>query len=187
MGQYYKACLITEDHIKVVRPDGWKMMEHSWYGNTAMKRIEKILYKNPCRVIWVGDYSQCAPFCWEYKQEDEEDINRDAEEEELDLLKREEDKEYLLINNFRKEYINMTKQEMNEELFQGRWNNVIHPLWLLCRAETEEAGGDYHSEVGVENIGRWCGDEIYVMEKDQATEELKYYDDMTDVYFFKEE
>ncbi|MBO7694881.1 MAG: hypothetical protein J6T10_19875 [Methanobrevibacter sp.] len=58
---------------------------------------------------------------------------------------------------------------------------------MLCRAETEEAGGDYHSEVGVENIGRWCGDEIYVMEKDQATEELKYYDDMTDVYFFKEE
>jgi hypothetical protein len=53
MGQYYKAALIREDEIKVISPSGWKMMEHCWYGNTDMKRVEKLLSEKKWRVIWV--------------------------------------------------------------------------------------------------------------------------------------
>lgn len=187
MGQYYKACLITENNIKVIRPDGRKMMEHSWYWNTAMKRIEKLLLWKPHRVVWVWDYSQCAPFVWTYQNEYEEHYGWEDKDEDLDLLNREEGKEYVLINNFRKEYINMTKQENNEDLFQGRWNNVIHPLWLLCRAETEEAGGDYHSDINQDLLWIWCGDEIWVSELTPEIEAtLENYEDKTDIYTFCE-
>jgi hypothetical protein len=53
MGQYYKVCLIKEDKIKVISPSGWKMMEHCWYGNHDMERIEKLLSEDKYKVMWI--------------------------------------------------------------------------------------------------------------------------------------
>ena len=53
MGQYYKACLINDNGIKIIRPSGWKMMEHCWYGNIGMERVEKLLNEEHYRVIWL--------------------------------------------------------------------------------------------------------------------------------------
>jgi hypothetical protein len=51
MGQYYKVALIQQQNVKVIQPDGWKLMEHSYYGNLSMKRIEYLLYKNTTQVM----------------------------------------------------------------------------------------------------------------------------------------
>ena len=187
MGQYYKACLINDNGIKIIRPSGWKMMEHCWYGNRGMERVEKLLNEEHYRVIWLWDYSPCAAFAWDSPLE-EEDLCYDDEYEEWYTLEHKADKIYYLINHTRKEYICMNKQEVNEELMDN-YKNVVHPLWLLCRADTEEAGWDYHSEINQDLLWIWCGDEINVLEaddyKDTSLQELGY-EDKTDVYFFKE-
>ena len=124
-----------------------------------MRRIEKLLAEEHYRVIWLWDYSQCAAFAWGSNLRPEKGWEDDYKEEEL--LKHEPDKIYYLVNHSRKEYINMNKQEVNKDL-EDAWHNVVHPLWLLCRAETEEAGGDYHSEINQDLLWLWCGNEISV-------------------------
>ena len=185
MGQYYKAMLLDKQWVKVYKLNGRKMMEHSWYGNSDMTRIEYVLSKSPAHVFWVWDYSNMAPLCWwDYSQFDEEEI------EYVDFrLEHEENKVYYLVNETKKEYINMTKQEQNAWLQDNdKW--VVHPLWLLCRADTEEAGWDYHSQFpNYDKQGYWCGDKIEVLEVDwDRTEEFKYfqYKDMTDILYFVE-
>lgn len=185
MGQYYKACLVSEDEIKVIVPSGIKMMEHCWYGNKGMERVEKLLSEKHYRVMWLWDYSPCASFVWNSPlKEDEEDVSN----EEFDLLEHKPDKVYYLVNHTRMEYINMTKQEHNDDIKDNYWD-VVHPLWLLCRLETEEAWWDYRSEINQHLLWIWCWDEISVLEVDWEREiELDYYkyQDRTNVYFFKE-
>lgn len=187
MGQYYKACLIspTED-IKVISPKGWKLMEHSWYWNPDMCRVEKLLSEKHYRVIWVWDYSQCAAFAWESNLKPEKE--RCEEYEEWEILEHKDGKVYYLVNHSCRQYINMTQQEHDDAL-KDQWEWVVHPLSLLCRADAESAGWDYHSDINQHLLGLWCWDEISVLEVDSSRdEEFKYfeYQNMTDVYFFKE-
>lgn len=188
MGQYYKAVLVdTEWKVKVVEPSWCKLMEHSWYGNTSMQRIEKLLFKNAMNVMRVWDYSQMASICWKHKFEDEEDWYK-MEYSESDLLQREEWQHYYLVNKFSKEFIDMTEQKNNIDLKDWYWC-IVHPLPLLCRAETEEAWWDYHSDINKQHIGIWCWDMISIYHWwDDVKWELinQWYDDMTDIYFFKE-
>lgn len=191
MGQYYKAALIREDEIKVISPSGWKMMEHCWYGNTDMKRVEKLLSEKRWRVIWVWDYSQCAAFVWGSCLQPEKEWEDDYEPDELLEMDMDDvniEKVYYLVNHTRKEFINMTRQRINKDLDDGQ-GFVVHPLPLLCRAETEEAWWDYHSEINQNLLWIWCWDEISIDIYDWLREdEFKYfeYQDKTDVYFFKE-
>lgn len=182
MGQYYKACLLNENRVRVITPDWMKIMEHSWYGNTTMRRVEKLLFNNPMSVMWVWDYSQCAPFCWTYKWVWEENWFKVDYNEIEDLLDREEWKNYFLVNHTRKCYINMTKQENTEE-FKSDWR-CVHPLSLLTRCDTEEAWWDYHSDINKDKLWIWCWDEIEVVESDSDT--LDWYTDRTNDLYFKE-
>ena len=185
MGQYYKAMLLNKDWGKIYELNWWKMMEHSWYGNGDMTRIEYILSKCRSNVFWVWDYSQMAPLCWwDYVPFEKEEI------EYVDFrLEHKEDKIYYLINHTKQQYINMTEQENNEWLRDWE-KRVVHPLWLLCRADTEEAGWDYHSQFpNYDKQGYWCWDMISVMEVNwDRTEEFKYfnYKDMTSELWFVE-
>lgn len=188
MGQYYKAVLITEKNVKIIEPNGYKMMEHCYYGNNTMARVEKLLLNNPQNVIWLWDYAPCASFIWEYRQWDDVE-NLYAEEK--DVLKHSKNKNYYLLNYTRREYINMTKQEMNEKLEDNRFN-IVHPLWLLCRADSQEAWWDYRSAIWRENIWLRCWDKIWVICTDKEIEKswIKITDDertdCTDVLYFKE-
>lgn len=187
MGQYYRAMLLDKNWPKVYKLNGRKMMEHSRYGNGDMERIEYVLSKNQAHVFWVWDYSNMSALCWwDYKPFEEEEIEYEDKK-----LEHKEGKVYYLVNNTKKEYINMTAQENNEKLRDNendKW--VVHPLWLLCRAETEEAWWDYHNQFpNFDKQGYWCGDLISVMEVDwDRTEEFKYfnYRDMTDILYFIE-
>lgn len=155
MGQYYRVAMINnEGHLKVIKPSGWKLMEHSYYRNRTMQRIEKLLFRNSWNVMRVWDYAECAPFVWKAECEDTEQRNYDNEYSDEEILERQEYWCYYLVNLFKKEFINMTEQE-------EKWLE-IHPLPLLCRMETEEAWGDYHSEYGSEHIGKRAWDMISV-------------------------
>ena len=179
MGQYYKACLIQEDNVKVIQPEWMKIMEHSWYGNHTMRRVEKLIFNNPTTIMWVWDYSECAPFCWTYKWKGEENgFQIDYKEDEI--LQREEGKNYYLINHSKNVYINMTMQELNKEFQDWDWW-VVHPLSLLTRAETEEAWGDYHSDINNSLLWIWCGDTIEV--RDNLDWTSWYRDETNDLYF----
>lgn len=64
MGQYYNV--VTMDEAGVIKAydrhvDGEytpaKLMEHSWWFNEFVSTITKMLYHNPMRIAWVGDYA----------------------------------------------------------------------------------------------------------------------------------
>lgn len=192
MGQYFKAALVDNEwNVKVINPSGWKLMEHSWYGNTSMMRIEKLLYRNAMNVYWIWDYSIMSSLVWKHKFEDEEDkMWWDKQYLDSEILHREKWDNYYLVNDYSHEFINMTKQHMNKDLRDDYWH-VVHPLPLLTRAETEEAWWWYHSDVGREYIWIWCWDMISIYHWEDWVElepwlEEKWYNDRTDIYFFKE-
>lgn len=187
MWQYYKAVLVNETSIDVIVPEGWKMMEHSYYGNTAMSRVEYLLKKQSACVMRIWDYASVAPFVWTHKFEEEDMFHRDDNDYDW-LLNRDEWKNYYLVNLSKKEFINMKKQN-NEQKLKDQFWRVVHPLPLLCRAETEEAWWDYHSEQWQEYIWNWCWDRITVYEDIRELDEYfeqNSYRDMTDIYMFKE-
>jgi hypothetical protein len=199
MGQYYKA-LIAQKDLSVqsdtkykfkVYEWAWKMMEHSWYGNRFMWRIEKILSECNWNVWWVWDYSQMAPLCRDWLIEDTEDETYDDEHSEWYVLEHKANNYYYLVNHTKKEYISMTRQETNPKLFCSGDEWVVHPLSLLCRVDTEEAWWDYHSMYpNYDKQGYWAGDKIAVVEwlwspRDKEME-LLGYKDMTDILYFVE-
>lgn len=62
MGQYYMPTLISEDgSIRILNShaydNGLKLMEHSYIGNTFVNAVLTLLWKAPCRLAWIGDYS----------------------------------------------------------------------------------------------------------------------------------
>lgn len=191
MWQYYRAVLVKSDwDVKVIKPSGYKLMEHSWYGNESMNRIQKILSEECCSVYWVWDYSAMSAMVWKHEFEDMEEIgwNEDLPKEKILDIRDDKKNDYFLVNETCREFINMSKQIKNEELFEDNWKNVIHPLPLLCRNKTEEAGWDYHSDINKQLIGIWEWDEIRIVRwwEDVEMELAQNYDDRTDVYFFKE-
>ncbi len=192
MWQYYKVAMVKETSVKVIEPNGWKMMEHSYYGNLSMRRIEHLLVSDSYRIMRIWDYSEVAPFVWDLKWDDREYIfEYEKDENDIEwLLEHQEWKYYYLVNLSRREFINMVKQENNENLKDQFWR-VVHPLPLLCRTQTEEAGWDYHSEINADKIWLWAWDKIVVyVSKEPLEEHFKdkkdWYADMTDILYFKE-
>ena len=70
MGQYFKACIITDDKPPKVKwfmyshlyDNGLKLMEHSYVGNGFVKAFEILLaLDGPQRVVWAGDYADPEP------------------------------------------------------------------------------------------------------------------------------
>lgn len=191
MGQYYKVALIRprNNSVKVITPDGWKMMEHSYYWNHSMERVEYLLSLSHYKVMWIWDCAQVAPFVWDLKWEDSEDMfEYEKEEKEYSRLEHEKGKYYYLVNYTKKEYINMNWQEENEDL-KDSFGWVVHPLSLLCRAETENAWWDYRSEQGEEYIWYWCWDEIWILDNNTPLDYAlgqEWFKDKSWFYMFKE-
>lgn len=76
MGQYYNVVIKNKNTIITYnkKVDGKytmpKLTEHSWWYNPFVSSIAKLLYKNPCKVAWIGDYSKeinqtLFEFAWE--------------------------------------------------------------------------------------------------------------------------
>lgn len=186
MGQYYKPLLIHKDGEELSAyshefDNGLKLMEHSWIGNNFVNAVLYEIKDNPTRVAWMGDYSDDAVqdgcnfgdgfitntdhFLSKYESvwnEGIQNISPKAPQFRLDL---EHSDGCYLVNITKRCYIDMEKYIKKNSTF-GRFDPddewCINPLPLLTCVGNGLGGGDYHGEVGMEDVGSWAFDEIYI-------------------------
>lgn len=184
MGQYYRPILTNAKGYEMVYNryvDGEytmaKLMEHSWWLNPFVSTICSKLYRNPMKVVWVGDYA------------DDANVTNGIERDELVRLckkawngKGSGVKEKLLylshmylVNHTKKVYIKCSEYEKECTDSYG-W--CIHPLPLLTAIGNGLGGGDYRGG-NQSDVGAWANDLISV-----ESEYPKEYEKMH--YEFKE-
>lgn len=168
MGQYYTPLTQKGDDLKTRKSytlkykgehNGYKLTEHSWWFNPVMNAFVKLLYRDPHRVAWVGDYSK-ERFLIKYNRNNEVELTID----ELNL------EGLYLVNHSKKVFL-----DCND--YYNRCSNdgwCLHPLSLLTAVGNGEGGGDYFGE-NSEDVGAWVWDIISVEnEPPKDFNEVKY-------------
>lgn len=186
MGQYYHVFLEQNKKTTIFNRDVdgeytmAKLMEHSWWKNPFVASFTKLLYKEPSRVIWMGDYadddSHCQKLSSDFERNFFKEIYGDGVEEKdikEDVLLL--DDKYL-VNHTKNVYIDCNSYK--EKALNDGW--TIHPLPLLTALGNGQGGGDYFSRVHKEDVGTWAFDEISV--EDTIPEGY----DVVDIYFKEE-
>ena len=178
MGQYYNVVTMDTDgkinaYNRMV--DGKytmaKLMEHSWWYNEFVSTMTKMLYHNPLRVAWIGDYSD---------NEDYLRAEKDPQFFDMELLKKffdvawgESSDESLLgvkkdmllldgkflVNHTHKTYVDCDEYRFLSDPDITEW--IIYPLPLLTCVGNGLGGGDYHGD-NEEEVGSWCMAEVSV-------------------------
>lgn len=192
MGQYYQPLLIDDSGGMLTAcshdfNNGPKLMEHSWVGNNFVNAILKKLDNNPMRVAWLGDYS--SDLCNEAyinmgggfvaDKEDFADYYGSVWLEECQPhapLMKNDNSEYLLdIEHADCFLVNVTKGcyiDMQEYVKENETNETfdnsgfspwcINPLPLLTSVGNGQGGGDYRSKIGMDDVGSWAFDKVYI-------------------------
>jgi hypothetical protein len=197
MGQYYTALVIDGDsNIKTLKPhqfdNGAKLLEHSWIGNSFVNAVYTLIYNSPCKVAWIGDYSNHpyepnndayakalsrSKFTELYKivWEDNEGDSlhpKDFTEEQLSLMTVLTSGMYL-INHSRNCYLELgtyIRHAIDKD------TRCINPLPLLTACGNGRGGGDFHEgNIGYESVGIWAFDELeYSNKKPQGYTEAHF-------------
>lgn len=175
MGQYYRPVIQNlsnpdnEMDITIYNRDidgeytMAKLLEHSYMGNRLMKAICKLLYKNKCKVAWVGDYS-----------EPEELINlgipsiianniSSAKGVGLNSVEFDYKGKYL-VNHTKGIYMSFDKY-LNDEINTSNPYAIIHPLSLLTAVGNGRGGGDYTAAMNLDLVGTWAWNEIEITDE----------------------
>ena len=189
MGQYYMISLEKEGKRTVYdrSVDGEymlaKLMEHSWWLNDCCNAISKLIYKNPAKVAWVGDYSDdvdCTGVKCEFYDEvwgDDVLICGLKKPNGFTLNNK------FLVNHTKKQAIdcNFYKNKVEAAIHNSENKGWIpHPLPLLTAVGNDLGGGDFHkNNAGYENVGRWYNDEISIEDEMPAGYEKE------DIYFYE--
>lgn len=154
MGQYYRAVLENKDGVRTVYNRDVngeytlaKLMEHSWWYNTFVNTICKLIFRNPQKVYWVGDYAE--DLCEFYDEVWGENVEGEGVEEAQVVLSHK-----YLVNHDRKEYLDCSEY-FKESSDEHGW--CIHPLPLLTCVGNGRGGGDYRSDVNEDEVGEWYG------------------------------
>lgn len=163
MGQYYRPVLKNKaGHILVLNRyvDGQftmaKLTEHSWWENTFVSTVTKMLYHEPMRIAWVGDYAD------DVGTELAKKLHRIAWGDDVDGEGVEADEMLLdgkfILNHTKKLFLNcdMYKRDCTDE---DGW--TLHPLPLLTAIGNGHGGGDYIG-INEQNVGCWAFDEIEI-------------------------
>jgi len=190
MGQYYKPLLIHEDGTERAAyshafDNGLKLMEHSWIGNNFVNAVLNEIKDNPTRLAWLGDYSDSAvvnkcnlgdgfitsasEFQKRYRSVwgDESDgiyvsyIDPDEPQFHLDM----DHTECYLVNCTKQCYVDM-EQYVKQNSLGRRYGSselwCINPLPLLTCVGNGLGGGDYRGEKGINDVGSWAFDKVYI-------------------------
>ena len=200
MGQYYHIYVLPYPERSHSRPDfkraeiftpnGIKLMEHSWLGNTSVNKVMEFLVDNPSSVAWIGDYSDDAKnnlnghltpceFRAVYNAVWSEDgwALGNAHRKEIEEMTQEEVKalrndmaDAYIINESKHQVISLRKYaELHWERYRlekegnpdEHWYE--HPLPLLTACGNGQGGGDfYRNGTGFNNVGIWAFDTIRV-------------------------
>ena len=165
MGQYYRIAYDDGNlHINDRKVDGKdyvmaKLMEHSYFGNSLMDSMSSVIYKNPTRVIWVGDFATVGDEVSEatsgYVPHDDvwsygSDLNDVLKHVEFDYHGK------YLVNHTKGVYISFDK-------YLDENDQEIHPLSILTCIGNGRGGGDYEGS-NMDYVGTWAWDEIEIVD-----------------------
>jgi hypothetical protein len=158
MGQYYKPCILGKNGKTVVKflyswdyNNGLKLMEHSWLTNNFVRAFESLIFKNPQRVVWGGDY---ADPCSGRKTNTYSRCNDKNNVKPTTTLT---DKDCrFVINHSKKLFVDTTKvPQITAKWAQGE-DYRIHPLPLLTSNGNLRGGGDFRGEDPNNLVGSWA-------------------------------
>lgn len=160
MGQYYNTLIERNGEATAYnrRVSGEytpaKLTEHAWWENPFVTTITNLLWKDPAKVAWVGDYSNC-----EEKAIKENLYERAWSDDAQGIEKREMylDGKYL-VDHTQKLVLDCDAYKSASTDADG-W--CLHPLPLLTAIGNGEGCGDYFG-INKEDVGSWCWDEISV-------------------------
>jgi hypothetical protein len=177
MGQYYAAVVIDGNGeitnlnltLKGVEYNGVKLMEHSWLGNYFCQELCYRLSQKAKRLMWIGDYAESS---------DLENIDKKLFEKAYKKVWSKRDSRVQMENTFnaanftirgkyivnysKKEYVDIEKYVASLNIANPEKEWIIHPLPLLVAIGNGKGGGDYYG-VNEDQVGRWCGDVIFVI------------------------
>ena len=178
MGQYYNIAIkprgedvvINERNISGYDYIMAKLMEHSYMGNDLCKCVGKLLEEKPCRVSWVGDYSEqdeldritrgCLSYdkAWNGKSDPAFDPPGDFSW-----------RGKILVNHDRSLYLDLDEYTEEAESNSGDW--IICPIPLLTAIGNGRGGGDYYeNNHDSDKVGTWAWDELEILPKDKVPE-----------------
>ena len=165
MGQYYRPILTNANDYERVynrNVDGKytmaKLMEHSWWYNEFVSTICNKLFKNPMKVVWVGDYANDSKYVNGLEKDELVRLCKKAWKGKGYGVKKKElylDGMYL-VNHTKKIYLNC--DEYRKTCESNGW--IIHPLPLLTAIGNGLGGGDYWGNDY--DVGSWANDVISV-------------------------
>lgn len=199
MGQYYRPVVgdVSGKDITVYGRSvdgkyvgGAKLMEHSWIGNPCMECVAKLLYKNPQRLAWIGDYAKQSDFEGVFKAgrhiEDSvavPDVEKVWEIETPPGFKSDERIDFLdhkyFVNHEQKKYLDIDEYRDRSAL-EG--DDCIHPISLLTAIGNGRGGGDFFNRIQMKFVGIWSWNLVSVedeplqgFEKDDKIAFSKYW------------
>jgi hypothetical protein len=158
MGQYYKPSVLGKNGKTVVKflyshdySNGLKLMEHSWLTNNFVRAFESLIFKNPQRVIWGGDY---ADPCSGRKTNTYDRCNEKNKVRPTTTLT---DKDCrFVINHSKKLFVDTTKVPKITAKWADGEDYRIHPLPLLTSNGNGQGGGDFRGEDPNKLVGSWA-------------------------------
>ena len=177
MGQYYRPTIVDKDGKYITFTcqtnkfresedynfyNGVKLTEHSWIGNHFTDAFSVLIYKQPRRVAWVGDYADDSDGsaydkAMKFNPDFFEDVYGEnaPEPEDVPLLSHFDYKNKYLINHTQKLYI-----PLNDYCFESdKW--IMYPVSLLCAVGNGLGGGDYRGN-DRDFVGKYAFDEISI-------------------------
>lgn len=158
MGQYYKPCVLGKNKKTVVKfmyshdyNSGLKLMEHSWLGSKFVRAFESLIFKNPQRVVWGGDYADpCSGRKTNTYQRcnDKNKVNPTTTLTDKDCR--------FIINHTKKVFVDTTKVPQITAKWAEGEDYRIHPLPLLTCEGNGGGGGDFWGEDPNKLVGSWA-------------------------------
>ena len=161
MGQGYRAIILgSPEEKEIIRTfvdshtynNGYKLMEHSYVGNTYVEAVEYLIcplamfYKS--RLVWAGDYADKEKA---YGQNLYDLSCGDGSERKMSVPERFDMSSYKYI-------VNHTTKQYVDKYAKG----TLHPLPLLTAEGTGRGGGDYREDP---LVGTWAR-HVVSMEKE---------------------
>jgi hypothetical protein len=164
MGQYYKPVntLNLEWVYSHAYGSGLKLMEHSWVGNSFVGVVMNLLkpkgrwFKAP--LVWCGDYHDGSGETPYYDMaKDDEDLKG------LPSMSEDEQRNAIIVNYTRKEYVVVSKAPQTEFANGFSWN--VNPLPLLTACGNNRGGGDYRDgNPDFQKVGIWANDCLGILD-----------------------
>lgn len=175
MGQYYKAIVKEYKKKNWMSFDAWsfnngaKLMEHSYVKNPMVLYIKDMIFDNPMRVVWGGDYADPEEgkdtnlYCLAKKQQI---LTINGMDSLYETLEAKSFRFRYLVNDSKRLFVDYSK------IMPNNYGRSIDPLPLLCAEGNGQGGGDYWG-TSMELVGSWARDFILVTDNNPAEQGYK--------------